>query len=96
MKTTKKEILINGIMKACDKVAKEQITEEKKETIKKFVEKRLYLHGRNGYLFYTVQFYKRVYIHTNFGGSLELIAEYTLKCNHEETTTNYININAIR
>lgn len=90
MKQTKKALLIDGILKACESVTKEPITEKEKESLKEFTENRLHLHGRSGYLFYTVQFYQRVYIHTNFGGALELIAEYVLKCNHKQTKTNYI------
>ena len=95
MKQTKKEILIEGILKACKQVAKEPITDEEKATLKKFTEDRLHLHGRSGYLFYTVQFYQRVYIHTNFGGALELIAEYILKCNHKTTKSDYFSPQAI-
>ena len=95
MKQTKKEILIDGILEACNKVATETLTDKEKDTLKQFTENRLHLHGRSGYLFYTVQWFKRVYIHTNFGGALELIAEYVLKCNHKTTKTNYISYEAI-
>lgn len=92
MKQTKKELLVNGILEACDKVAINELTTKDKETLKEFTETRLHLHGRSGYLFYTVQWFKRVYIHTNFGGALELIAEYVLKSNHKRTTTNYLTV----
>lgn len=85
MKQTKEELLIGGILKACESITKEPLTEKEKESLKEFIAFRLRLHGRSGYLFHTAQFYKRVYIPTNTDGELELIAEYVLKCNHKQT-----------
>ncbi|AHL18644.1 hypothetical protein LP114_056 [Listeria phage LP-114] len=82
MKQTKKEMLMDSILSTCDGLARESISKKERETLHEFVERRLQLHGRSGYLFHTVQYYKRVYIRTDFGGCLDVIAEYVLKSNH--------------
>lgn len=79
----KKEKLIKLIMQGYlerKNDSGEKFDYNKDETVLKFIEERLILHGNKGYMFHAVDSYKRIYYQTCWD-DMSLITDYVFECN---------------
>ena len=88
MAKTKKDSLTNIILDECNSLANDEITKKDKTMLSDFIKKRLQLHGRNGYLFQSSNWYKKEYIPTNDDLSIQRIGFYVLDSNHIKNIFN--------
>lgn len=82
MTITKKDLLTNVIIEKCETLTAVKITDKEKDILSDFIKNRLQLHGRNGYLFQSSNWYKKEYIPTNDDLSIQRIGFYVLDSNH--------------
>lgn len=78
MTKTKKDLLINTIIEKCNTLVESEITEKDGPILRNFIEKRLQLHGRNGYMFHD---YNEI-IPTSNDLSIQRIGFSVLASNH--------------
>ena len=85
---TKKELLTNIIIDKCKTLTSVKITKKDEAVLSDFIKNRLHLHGRNGYLFQSSNWYKKEYIPTNDDLSIQRIGFYVLNSNHIKNIFN--------
>ena len=88
MTKTKKDLLTNIIIEKCKTLASIDITKKDEVMLSDFIKKRLQLHGRNGYLFQSSNWYKKEYIPTSDDLSIQRIGFYVLASNHIKNIFN--------
>ena len=88
MAKTKKDSLTNVIIERCKTLTSVKITKKDEAMLSDFIKKRLQLHGRNGYLVQSSNWYKKEYIPTNDDLSIQRISFYVLDSNHIKNIFN--------
>lgn len=76
--TTKKQKIIEAILKDAKRLARETLTAKQLETLKQFIERRLDTHGKNGYMFKTVVSYNKQLVPVD---DTRMLAAYVLNNN---------------
>ena len=88
MAKTKKDLLTNIIIERCETLTAVKLTNKEKVMLGNFIKNRLQLHGRNGYLFQSSNWYTEEYIPTNDDLSIQRISFYVLDSNHIKNIFN--------
>lgn len=82
---TKKQKIIDSVLNEAKRLSREPLTAKQQNALKTFIEKRLDIHGKYGYMFQIAAFYKKQLIAVD---DIKRIATYTLDNNHIKTIAN--------
>ena len=80
--TTKKQLITEAVLTEAGRLSREPLTGKQLDTLKQFTEKRLDTHGKHGYMFNTVAYYKKQLVSVD---NIRAIATYILDNNHVRT-----------
>jgi len=79
---TKKQQITKAVLNEAGRLASEPLTAKQLDTLREFTEERLDTHGKYGYMFQTVAYYKRQLVPV---GDIKGIATYILENNFIKT-----------
>lgn len=79
---TKKQQITEAVLNEASRLTSEPLMAKQLDTLKRFIEKRLDTHGRHGYMFQTVAYYKRQLVPVD---NIKTIATYVLDSNFIKT-----------